>query len=119
MTGPIPIARFLVSAVLRRRRVVPHSHAVSVIRVLLGSMVVDASRLPVNLSGTVGLFEGLVIGGRLEIQVPPGLDVRSIVRRGVCGRVDMIGVDQEGVAHIQIRVTVALGRIVVRSIDPA
>jgi hypothetical protein len=92
---------------------------VYVTRVLLGSLVVDASLFPIDLSGTVGVFEGLVFGGRLEILVPSGLEVRSTFRQGVGSRVDVIGVDREGVAHIQVRATVTVGRIIVRAVDPA
>jgi hypothetical protein len=115
---PIPIARFFARAILRRRRMVPYSHSLYLVRVVLGSLVLDASRFPVDLGGTMGVIEAIVLGGRLEIVVPPGVEVRAVIRRGLGGRMSTAGESDHGSAHLLLRGTVALGRIDVRSVEP-
>jgi hypothetical protein len=117
--GPIPIARFSVGAMLRRRRVIPHSHSLYVARAVLGSLVIDASQLPVELGGTLGVIEAVVLGGRLEVVLPPGVGVRGKVRCGPGARVRSIGESLDDAAHIRLRATVILGRVDVRTVDPA
>jgi hypothetical protein len=117
--GPVPIARFFARALFRRRRVAPPSHSLLLVRVALGSLTVDAGHFPVHLGGTVGVIEAIVLGGRLEILVPTGVEMRASIRRGVGGRVVSLDGNQGGGAHILLRGTVVLGRIEVRSGDSA
>ena len=114
---PIPLPRFFARAILRRRRVVPYSHSLYLVTVVLGSLVIDASRLPADPGWTVGVIEAVVYGGRLLIVVPPGIEVRSTIDRGVGGRIGSVGDSHGANAHILLNGTVALGRIGVRSVD--
>jgi hypothetical protein len=86
---------------------------------MLGSLVVDASRFAADLGGTLGMIDAIVFGGRLEIVVPPGVEVRSSIRRSLGGRVDLPGEPHHDSAHILLSGTVVLGRIEVRSAGPA
>jgi len=86
---------------------------------VLGSLVVDASRFPADLGGTLGVIEAFVLGGRLEVVLPPGVGVRGRIRRGPGARVSSIGESHDDIAHIQLWATVVLGRIDVRSAGPA
>ena len=119
MESPIPIARFFTRAILCRRRVVPYSHSWYLVRVVLGSLVTDASRFPADPGWTVGMIDVVVFGGRLEILVPPGVEVRSAIRHGVGGRTSLVGESHDDRAHILLAGTVTLGRINVRSVDAA
>lgn len=116
---PIPLVRFFTRAVLCRRRVVPYSHSLYLARAVFGSLVIDASRFPADLGGTLGVIEAFVLGGRLEIVLPPGVGVRGKIRRGPGASVGSIGESHDDIAHIQLWATVVLGRVNVRSVDPA
>jgi len=112
---PIPILRMPVRAILRRRLVRPMSHTLYVVLVVAGSLDLDASHFPQDLGWTVGLVDARVIGGRLRLWVPPGVDVVNTVRPGLLGRlVSEVGGDRRR-AHVLLSGVVTAGSIEVRS----
>ena len=74
-------------ATLRRRRVVAVPHTVFPVRVLFGSMVLDATGYPTAGPGAVGVIEAGVVFGRLRVLLPPGLSVHRRIETHQQGRV--------------------------------
>jgi hypothetical protein len=105
-------------ATLRRRRLVTIPHTVYPVRVLFGSMVLDATSFPTYGTGPVGVIEAGVVGGRLRLLVPPGLGLDARVDAGSRGRFSSeIGHEGEG-PHVVLVAAVHVGSIDVEQWDP-
>jgi len=109
--GPLPMARFRVSAALRHRQLRPMSHSLYVVQIIAGSLVLDASGFPPDAVGTVGVVQAAVIGGRLELWVPPEIDVILKVTERAYGRViSEVGRDRQH-PHVLLSGVVMAGSI--------
>jgi len=87
------------------------SYTLYVVRVIAGSLVLDASGFPRDAVGTVGVVHAAVIGGRLELWVPPEIDVILKVTERAYGRViSDVGQDRQH-PHVLLNGVVMAGSI--------
>jgi len=96
------------------------SFTLYLVRVMAGSLVLDASGFPQDARRTVGVVHASVTGGRLQLWVPPDVDVVLNVTERAWGRViSEVGQDRRR-AHIHLSGVVMAGtiRIAQRSHTP-